>query len=175
MYRTLKALCPALTALMLSAPASALDNLHGQVVRILDGDTVELKTLPDRIPVIEIPIRVRLNGIDAPERKQPYGQRSKQYLADMIGGKWVTVAIDGHDRYKRALGNIFVEQCKPKCETFNVNAAMVKAGMAWAYRYHNAAVNPDMAALEATARSEGKGLWHGKNPDEPWKWRREHN
>lgn len=175
MYRTLKALCPALIAMMLSAPASASDDLRGQVVRILDGDTVELKTLPADVLVTEAPIRVRLNGIDAPEKKQPYGQRSKQYLADMVGGKWVTVAIDGHDRYHRSLGNILIKQCLPKCETVSVNAAMVKAGMAWAYRYHNRAVNPEMAALEATARSEGLGLWHDKNPVEPWKWRREHD
>jgi len=173
MYRTLRALCRALAVIVLSAPASA--DISGHVVRILDGDTVELKTLPADVMVTEAPIRVRLNGIDAPEKKQPWGQRSKQYLADMVGGKWVTVAIDGHDRYNRSLGDIFVKQCLPKCETVSVNAAMVKAGMAWAYRYHDVAVNPHMAALEATARSEGLGLWHDKTPVEPWKWRREHN
>lgn len=174
MYRTLKAVLPALTALLITAPALSQE-LPGKVVRILDGDTIEVKTLPDNMPVTEIPVRVRLNGIDAPEKQQPYGQRSKQFLADMIGGKWVTMAIDGHDRYNRSLGDVFIKQCLPKCETVSVNAAMVKAGMAWAYRYHDVAVNPHMAALEATARSESLGLWRDKTPVEPWKWRREHN
>lgn len=149
-------------------------SVEARVTRILDGDTVELKTLPANLMVTEAPIRVRLNGIDAPEKKQAYGQRSKQYLADMVGGKWVTVAIDGHDRYKRSLGDIFIKQCLQECETVSVNAAMVKVGLAWAYRYHDEAVNPHMAELEATARSEGLGLWQDKAPVEPWKWRQAH-
>ncbi|HAH4691393.1 TPA: thermonuclease family protein [Escherichia coli] len=145
-----------------------------KVTRILDGDTIEVKMPSEDTPVTEISVRVRLTGIDAPEKQQPYGQRSKQHLADMIGGKWVTMAIDGHDRYNRILGDVFIKQCATKCEAVSVNAAMVKAGMAWAYRYHNVAVNPHMAALEVTARSEGLGLWRDKKPVEPWKWRQEH-
>lgn len=145
-----------------------------KVTRILDGDTIEVQTLSENMAVTEIPVRVRLNGVDAPEKQQPYGQRSKQFLADMIGGKQVTMVIDGRDRYNRILGDIFIKQCTTKCEAVSVNTAMVKAGMAWAYRYHNVAVNPHMAALEATARSEGLGLWQDKKPVEPWKWRQEH-
>ncbi|HCC8071318.1 TPA: thermonuclease family protein [Klebsiella aerogenes] len=161
-----------LMALSFSSLASA--TIEGTVTRVLDGDTVEVKTLPSNVLVTEAPIRVRLNGIDAPEKKQPYGQRSRQYLASLVGGKQITVAVDGQDRYHRTLGDVFVRQCKPECETVNVNAAMVTAGMAWAYRYHNVAVTPEMSALEATARSEKKGLWHDTLPIEPWKWREEH-
>lgn len=155
----------------LCAPYEAL---AATVTRILDGDTIEVKNLPENMLVIEIPVRVRLNGIDAPEKRQPYGQRSKQYLTDLIGGKSVTVAIDGHDRYNRILGDVSVLQCLPKCETVSVNAEMVKAGMAWAYRYNNVAVSPPMAELEASARSQGLGLWHDKTAVEPWKWRHTH-
>lgn len=164
--------CAGLLTISLSSGA---EELSGKVVRILDGDTVELLTIPANVLAYEPPTRIRLNGIDAPEKKQAYGQRSKQYLADLIGGKSVTVSFTKHDRYQRLLGDIVLKECKPECHTLDVNAAMVNAGMAWAYRYHNKATSPKMASLEATARNSKQGLWQDSNPVEPWKWRREHH
>ncbi len=160
---------------LLISLSSGAEELSGKIVRILDGDTVELVTLPANVPAVEVPVRVRLNGIDAPEKKQAYGQRSKQHLADLIGGKWVKVIFTKHDRYQRLLGDIVMKECKPECHTLDVNADMVNAGMAWAYRYHNEATSPKMASLEATVRSRKQGLWKDSNPVEPWKWRREHH
>lgn len=160
--------------LVVSLPSVAAE-LRGKVVRILDGDTVELATVPANVLAYEPPIRVRLNGIDAPEKKQAYGQRSKQYLATLIGGKSVTVSFTKHDRYYRLLGDIVLKECNLECHALDVNAAMVHAGMAWAYRYHNEVTSPKMASLEATARSSKQGLWQEPNPVEPWKWRRKHH
>ncbi|CSX75441.1 protein ParB [Shigella sonnei] len=66
--------------------------LQGKVIRVLDGDTIEIKTLPAKIVVYEVPIRVRLINIDAPEKKQPFGRWSTSQLKTLVAGKQVTVS-----------------------------------------------------------------------------------
>ncbi|EAO8064073.1 hypothetical protein EGD12_21720 [Salmonella enterica] len=148
------------------APGTQSPELIGKVVRVLDGDTFELL-------VDQRPVRIRVTGIDAPEKDQPFGQRSRQSLAGMVDGNPVAVLVKGKDRYGRTLGTVYAKICAPSvpCQTVHVNAEQVKAGMAWAYRFHGQAVDPAMLKLETQARSERVGLWSAPNAVEPWKWR----
>nr|EES2010828.1 thermonuclease family protein [Escherichia coli] len=148
------------------APGTHSPELIGKVVRVLDGDTFELL-------VDQRPVRIRVTGIDAPEKDQPFGQRSRQSLAGMVDGNPVAVRIKGTDRYGRTLGAVYAKICAPSapCRAVYVNAEQVKTGMAWAYRFHGQAVDPAMLKLETQARSERVGLWSAPNAVEPWKWR----
>lgn len=105
--------------------------------------------------------KVRLYGIDAPEKKQDYGQRSKQFLASLIAGQVVEVEPKGKDRYKRTLGII-------RHKGQDINAQMVLNGYAWAYvKYSKIYVDQ-----EKTARENKRGLWQSSNPTPPWVWRK---
>lgn len=148
------------------APDTHSPELIGKVVRVLDGDTFELL-------VDQQPVRIRVIGIDAPEKDQPFGQRSRQSLAGMIDRNSVAVRVKGKDRYGRTLGAVYAKICAPSapCRAVYVNAEQVKTGMAWAYRFHGQAVDPAMLKLETQARSERVGLWSVPNAVEPWKWR----
>lgn len=142
----------------------AIADIHGEIIRIIDGDTVD-------VLVNKTPVRVRLVDIDAPERKQPFGQKSRQFLADMIFRQQVTIVEKGKDRYNRVLGTVFKE------DNTNVNESQVSNGMAWAYRYREQATNPAMLELEQDARRKRRGLWSDPQSSivEPWKWRRDNN
>ncbi|MGI5661848.1 thermonuclease family protein, partial [Escherichia coli] len=72
--------------------------IQGKVIRVLDGDTIEIKTLPAKIVVYEVPLRVRLINIDAPEKKQPFGRWSTSQLKTLVAGKQVTVSYSHKDR-----------------------------------------------------------------------------
>ncbi|HHZ0716550.1 TPA: thermonuclease family protein [Escherichia coli] len=112
------------------APGTQSPELIGKVVRVLDGDTFELL-------VDQRPVRIRVTGIDAPEKDQPFGQRSRQSLAGMVDNNPVAVLVRGKDRYGRTLGTVYAKICATSapCHSVHVNAEQVKAGMAWAYRY----------------------------------------
>lgn len=96
--------------------------LNGKVVRVSDGDTVVL------LDADNTQHKIRLNGIDAPENGQPYGDKSKEYLTSLIARKEVTVEVKGKDRYKRILGVVYLGDT-------NINAEMIRAGYAWNYKY----------------------------------------
>lgn len=141
-------------ALTMSAIAAHAD-FTGKVIRILDGDTLEV--LVDRKPV-----RVRPAQIDAPEKTQPFGTKSRQELADLTFGREVVVREQGEDRYGRHLGTVLASGQ-------DVNRAMVAAGMAWAYRQY--LKDTSLLTTEAAARSSGRGLWADPAPEAPWAWR----
>lgn len=144
----------ALTAVALFARA----DINGRVVRVLDGDTVDvLQASGERT-------RVRLAGIDAPEKAQPFGQRSRQILSARIAQQPVLITGEERDRYGRLLGTLWLRN-------EDINAGQVRAGMAWAYRYRGRAVTPSYAALEQRAREQREGLWADPAPVEPWRWR----
>lgn len=130
-------------------------DLSGVVVSVLDGDTVEV--LVDRKPV-----RVRLAEIDAPERAQAFGTRSRQALAAEVFQQPVTVRTNGLDRHGRTIGTILVDG-------HSINRMMVEQGMAWAYRQY--LVDRSLLDVEAAARSGRVGLWVDPNPTAPWEWR----
>lgn len=137
---------------------SAHADISGRIVRILDGDTVEARQENGELT------RIRLAGIDAPEKAQPFGQRARQALSDRIAQQQVLITGNERDRYGRLLGTVWLGND-------DVNADQVRAGMAWAYRFHGKALSPQYAALEQSAREQKSGLWADPAPVEPWRWR----
>ena len=130
--------------------------LVGRVVKIADGDTLTI-VIDDRQE------KIRLSDIDTPERKQPYGTRAKQALAELTFGKTVTVSTTTRDRYGRVIGHI-------TADGVDVNAELVRLGFAWVYRRYSK--DAELLHLEEIARDEGLGLWADSNPIPPWEWRR---
>ena len=117
--------------------------LTGKVVSIADGDTLTLLVDQEQI-------RVRLEGIDAPERSQSFGTKAGEALGDLVYAKTVTVRSIGTDRYGRTLGRIFVRS--DAGETIDVNARLVEQGFAWWYREYSddkMLIAADKAAREA--------------------------
>nr|DAX64722.1 MAG TPA: nuclease-like protein [Caudoviricetes sp.] len=140
--------------LLILTPLISLTADQSKVVKISDGDTITVLSGKEQT-------KVRLYGIDAPEKKQDYGQRSKQFLASLIAGQVVEVEPKGKDRYKRTLGIIYHQGQ-------DINAQMVSNGYAWAYvKYSRIYVNQ-----EKTARENKRGLWQSSNPTPPWEWRK---
>lgn len=125
-----------------------------KVIKISDGDTITILTQQRK------QIKVRFYGIDAPELKQPYGKKSKQFLANLIAGEVVEVDENGKDRYKRTIGTIYLNGA-------DINAQMVANGYAWAYRKFS----KKYTAQESQAKKQGLGLWRDKEPIPPWEWR----
>jgi endonuclease YncB( thermonuclease family) len=147
-----------LLCLASSAPAAA-DTVHGRVVHVLDGDTVEVL---DRAQRTE---RVRLGGIDAPEKSQPFGAKAKQRLATLSGGQTVTVDWGRRDRNGRLVGKL-IRQGQ------DLGLTMVNTGLAWWYRKYayeqSAADQLIYAAAEQSARAAKRGLWADPAPMAPW-------
>ena len=137
---------------------SSQSNEFLRVVGVKDGDTVVLLTAAKE------EITVRLSEIDAPERKQAFGNVSRTFLSDLIFGKEVKLEKLGKDRYGRTLGFIYLRNGT------NVNVEMVKNGMAWQYeKYSKSAV---LKKAQASAKSMKAGLWRDSYPVAPWEFRR---
>lgn len=128
-------------------------------VGVKDGDTVAVLTEQQQ------EITVRLFGIDAPEKKQPYGERARQFLSDIIFGKTVQVVPRNRDRYGRLVADILLEDAR------RVNELVVQAGMAWWYRTY-APNDTVLRQLEQQAKNAKTGLWKDPNPMPPWEFRR---
>ena len=157
--RRLPAFTLALLASLQMLPALAATELTGQVVGISDGDTLTLLT-PDRRQT-----KVRLAEIDTPERRQPYGSRARETLADLAFQRQVRVVVEDSDRYGRTVGHVYAGDR-------NVNAEMVRRGAAWVYDRYNR--DPKLPVLEAEARAARRGLWSLPEAERmpPWEWRR---
>jgi endonuclease YncB( thermonuclease family) len=165
-----------LISLTLYSPAFA-DTLQGKVVKVADGDTVTI------IDDNGKKHRIRLAGIDAPERGQPYGDVSTQGLVELVSGKTVTIEYEKRDRYKRVVGKVLVD---PPGEVFcmaldcvkKIDAGLeqIKVGLAWHYKkYQSEQSKEDREAYseaENIARGKQSGLWKGKEVIPPWNWRR---
>ena len=157
--------------LSLSGTASAAE-MHGKVVAVADGDT--LTVLDDA----GTQHKVRLSGIDAPERRQPYGQRAKQHLAVLAHGKGVRVEWDKRDRYGRLVGRVLLAECpRPECPyTRDAGLEQIRAGLAWHYIEYSKeqplAERWRYARVEREARARREGLWHEADPVPPWNYRR---
>ncbi|MBP6683540.1 MAG: thermonuclease family protein [Halioglobus sp.] len=133
--------------------------ITGRVVRVADGDTVSV------LDGSNTQHKIRLQGIDAPERSQPYGKKSRDALSGMVSGRNVGVVVLGKDSYGRSNGTVYLGER-------NINLAMVAAGHAWWYRYY-APDNHLLEAAEGKARAAKLGLWAEPNPVPPWDWRRQ--
>ncbi len=156
----------------LSIPAFA-NSLTGKVVKITDGDTLYALDANYKEH------KIRLAGIDAPERKQAYGLASRKYLASIVAGKQVTVEYEKRDRYGRIVGKVLlVVVFHTSGDEIDVCLEQVKAGFAWHYKkyQHEQSLEDQRlyAVAEANAREGRLGLWRENNPNPPWKFRRLH-
>lgn len=160
----------------LLAPAPALsESLHGRVVGVSDGDTITVLDADHQ------QFKIRLCGIDAPEKAQSFGQRSKENLSHLVFGRDVTVEWRKKDRYGRTVGKVLVAE--PTCQEatcpkiLDACHAQVVAGMAWWYRQYAKEQEPGDAnryeQSELEARSRRIGLWSDPQPTPPWDWRKE--
>ena len=139
---------------------SFADQYHAKVIKVVDGDTIWVKSDNKHI-------KIRLSYIDAPELKQVYGIRSKNFLSELILDKEVEVSTSKKDRYNRHLGEIYIHNDN---ESVFVNAKMVKSGNAWIYKSYRK--NSYLNNLENYARIKKIGLWSEETPVEPWIYRR---
>ena len=131
-------------------------NIPGIVTKVYDGDTL---TLQNNNGIYKI----RLHGIDAPERRQAFGNVSRECLYQIVRGKFVYAIVQDRDRYGRYVAKIMVND-------IDVNAEMLKAGLAWHYKQYDK--NPEYARLEQEAKQNRRGLWIEKNSIPPWIYRK---
>ena len=131
--------------------------IRGKVIKIADGDTLTLLTDSNK------KIKIRLAGIDTPERKQSFGDTAKNALAKLVFHKKILIETQTKDRYGRTIGVVFLNNK-------NVNNELVRQGMAWVYKKYTD--NKILYELEAQAKTRRIGLWADANPIAPWDWRR---
>jgi len=133
---------------------------QGKAVHIADGDTITV--LRDG----HEQVKIRVYGIDAPERGQPFGKRAKQFTASLVGNKVVEVDSVDQDRYGRTVGRVFLDGRE-------LSEELVRAGMAWVYvKYCRIDACSQWAQAEAEARAAGRGLWSDPSAAPPWEYRR---
>jgi endonuclease YncB( thermonuclease family) len=147
---------PSLVACTLLVAAAAAEEFAGRVVGVTDGDT--LTVLRARHPE-----RVRLRGVDAPERRQAYGDRARRFTADLAFDRTVTVRGTGRDRNGRLLGDVILPDGR------SLNQELVRAGYAWWFRKYSR--DAHLARLEEEARASRRGLWADEAPLAPWAYR----
>lgn len=134
------------------------ENVLGKVVGVTDGDSITLLT--DSLTQI----KVRLDGIDCPEKSQAFGMKAKQFTSDLAYGKNITLHKTGIDKYGRTLGVIELPDGRI------LNEELIKAGYAWHYKKYNK--EKKLAQFENDARLAKLGLWQDSDPVAPWDFRR---
>jgi endonuclease YncB( thermonuclease family) len=150
--------------LVLNTTVYAADpqQLPGQVVRIVDGDTLVLEAG-------DVRHKIRLAGIDAPERNQPWGDASTRELRRQVAGKEIVVEWSKRDRWKRLIGVV-------KLDGVDQNLHLVERGLAWHYKKYEAEQSPGdrdaYSAAEKAAQGARRGLWSDPEPIPPWEWRK---
>jgi micrococcal nuclease len=130
---------------------------HGTILRVIDGDTFIFQTE-------EGSLRVRLQGIDAPEKDQPFGTESTEFINGFLD-KPADLIYYGLDQYDRTLGTLMVDGQ-------NINLLSIKLGFSWHFKKYSKDV--DFAAAEIYARENKLGLWKLDNLIPPWEWRKSH-
>jgi len=142
--------------MLLSSSFALARTLSGKVVSVKDGDTIHI--LMNRTTY-----KIRLDGIDCPEKNQAFGTQAKAFTSNMVFGKVVRVETQGQDRYGRWLGKVYTSDGR------SLNLALLRAGLAWHYKQYNK--DKKLAKLENEARAKGLGLWSQKRPTPPWEFR----
>lgn len=137
-------------------PTLCYAQLSGKVVSIADGDTFTML-------INNKQVKVRLHGIDCPEKGQDFYQVAKDFLSSQIFNKTVQVRKTKTDRYRRVVGIVTIDDVV-------VNEKMLEAGLAWHYGKYDK--NPAWKKLEQTARQKKAGLWKLANPTPPWEFRK---
>ncbi|MFT5448250.1 MAG: endonuclease YncB(thermonuclease family) [Gammaproteobacteria bacterium] len=149
--------------------------LTGKVVKVADSDTITILVGTEQH-------RIRLQGIDAPERKQPYGKASGRSLSALVAGKQVRVEYDKRDRDGRIIGVVWLRSPDTRCNaepcpmTLDAGMYQLTVGMAWWYRHYAKEQTPEQRGQYEFAEFEAKakkvGLWQEPNAVAPWEWRR---
>lgn len=134
-------------------------NLKGTIIHVSDGDTVTLLESSGRKH------KIRLNGIDAPEIGQPYGEEAKAYVERMVLHQSVEVLVAGTDQYKRILGEVYAGAT-------NINEELLKQGLAWQYHFNK---NSHYVDLVRTAKHKRLNIWSKSNSIDPYEWRKRNN
>ena len=129
----------------------------GKVIKVADGDTITVLKDGEKV-------RIRLYGIDAPEKKQEYGIKSLDVLKKMIDGQVVEIDVKDKDQYGRVVGEVYYNGK-------NVNLYMLETGNAWWYKQYSKG-NLEFAAAEEKAKLNKVGLWEDKDPVPPWEFRK---
>ncbi len=151
--------CIACIILLFLFPVSA-HAWQGTVTRVIDGDTIDVQRNGSRE-------RVRLYGIDAPEKAQPHGTRATRYLSRLLHGQKVAIDKVAEDRYGRIVAMVFLS------DGSNVNQLLLQNGTSWVYpAYCKKKICRQWSYIEETARTEKRGLWADNNPVPPWEWRK---
>ena len=149
-----------LAGLLTVAGAAGAATFRGEVSHVTDGDSLWVRPANG-----DAPLRVRLQGIDAPERCQAFGAQARQALAARVLHQRVTVRTRARDSYDRTLARVSLH-------SEDLGAWMVREGWAWSARWHGRATA--YAAEEQAARRERRGLWAQDQPTAPRDFRRQH-
>jgi len=151
-------------AFLLAAPVTAA-TFRATLHRVFDGDTIDVVDEKGR------QFRIRLSGIDAPERDQPFGQRSGESLRRLLSAGPLYVDAVSVDRYQRVLAKV-------TCAGRDAGVEQIRSGFAWFYPWTDSISQSDRvlyAREEQTARSLQRGLWADRDPIPPWQFRRTEN
>jgi len=128
-----------------------------KVIHVTDGDTITVLNAANEH------VKIRLNGIDCPEKSQAFGNKAKQFTKNLVGGQTVTIQAYDQDRYGRTIGDVVLEDGR------NLSQELVKAGYAWwFFKYSD---DEQLGILEVKAKIGKVGLWADKNPVPPWIFR----
>jgi endonuclease YncB( thermonuclease family) len=130
----------------------------GRVVRLADGDTFTLLVAGNK------QLKVRLHGIDAPERQQDFGNAARKKMQELTTGHTIHIEVKDTDRYGRTVG------IARRDDGLIINEEMLRTGMAWHYTAYDK--NPKWSQLQQQARNKKRGLWAQPNPTPPWEWRK---
>jgi endonuclease YncB( thermonuclease family) len=149
-------LTAAILLLALTASLHA-EEIRGKVVSIADGDTITV------LDSEKVQHKIRLEGIDAPEKGQAFGTKAKEKMSELVGEKDVVVMWEKKDRYGRILGDVHLGDRL-------INLEMVQDGMAWHYKQYSK--DKELAEAEDEARKAKKGIWGDKSPVPPWEFRK---
>lgn len=155
-----KVICGVLMVFIISCTSaqSSIRSLSCRVIGVSDGDTLTCLLKSNKS------MKIRLAGIDAPEKAQPFGHKSRQLLANLLYKRNVTLRIQGYDRYHRILATVYDEQNR------NINLIMLQQGMAWVYQGYKK--NSDYLYAQQQAQQKKLGLWSEPYPISPQEWRR---
>lgn len=139
-----------------AAPAPRPSLVAGEVVRVRDGDSLVVLVGREQL-------EVRLDGVDAPELAQAWGNQAKRCTSGLAFGRRVRLAVHGRDKYDRTLAEVSLPDGR------SLNRELVSAGCAWWFRKYSD--DAELERREREARSAGRGLWGGKAPEPPWEFR----
>ena len=125
-------------------------------VGVTDGDTISVLVGTEKR-------KIRLEGIDAPERGQDFSAKARQFTSSLVSNRQVRIFPKEEDRYGRLVARVEVD-------TRDVSLELARAGLAWHYRRYSS--DPGLAAAEREARAQGLGVWSLADPTPPWEFKR---